>query len=146
MVNIIERVLRHVFFLLVVRPVTHILLGLNVRHPENLPKDGPAIVAANHNSHLDAMVLMSLFPLSMLPKVKPLAAADYFLKGRLMSWFSLKIIGIIPVERNRIPKTINGICGIADFFIQNIIVVNINGFSAGCRRVRKWRAHGEAIC
>ncbi len=60
---------------------------------------GPVILVANHNSHLDTMVLISLFPLRLLPKLRPVAAADYFLKNRFMAWFSMKVIGIIPVAR-----------------------------------------------
>ena len=44
---------------------------------------------------------MSLFPLRCLPKLRPVAAADYFLRNRFMSWFACHIIGIIPIARKR---------------------------------------------
>ena len=95
-----NRHLRFLFFLLIVRPVVLIVLGLNVRRRHLLPEAGPAIVVANHNSHLDAIVLMTLFGMKRLEIVHPVAAADYFLKNRWLAWFSTQIIGIHPLERN----------------------------------------------
>ena len=92
-------VLRAAFFLVVVRPVLTLVLGAQVRHRELLPKKGPAIIVANHNSHLDTLTIMTMFHLRDLPHLRPVAAADYFLRGRLRAWFALNIIGIIPIAR-----------------------------------------------
>ena len=94
------RALQFLFFVLV-RIVVLFVLGLNVRRRELLPEDGPAILVANHNSHLDTLVMMSLLPLSKLSSLRPVAAADYFLKTRAMAWFSLNILRIIPIDRSR---------------------------------------------
>ncbi len=95
-----DRVLKILFFAMIVRPIVFVVLGLNLRGKQNLPQHGPAVIAANHNSHLDTMVLMSLYPLMKLHKIRPVAAADYFLVNRFRSWFSLNCIGIIPLKRD----------------------------------------------
>jgi 1-acyl-sn-glycerol-3-phosphate acyltransferase len=94
-----HRLIRLLFWLLIARPLALVVLGLNVRQREHLPTTGPAIVAANHNSHLDTLVLVSLFPLTLLPKLRPVAAADYFLRNRFLAWFSKNVIGILPIAR-----------------------------------------------
>ena len=94
-----NRLLKILFFALVIKPLTLVILGLNIRGRKNLPEKGPHIIAANHNSHLDTMVLMGLFPLCQVYRLRPVAAADYFLKNKFLKWFSLQVIGIIPLER-----------------------------------------------
>jgi 1-acyl-sn-glycerol-3-phosphate acyltransferase len=91
--------LRRFGLLLIVRPIARLLFGLDVIGKEKLPKDGPAIVAANHNSHVDTIVLLCLFPSKLLVKLRPVAAADHFDKGGFGSWFSRNVIGIIPIKR-----------------------------------------------
>jgi 1-acyl-sn-glycerol-3-phosphate acyltransferase len=93
------KLLRFFFFLIVVRLLVLIVIGLRIVHKERLPTSGPAIIAANHNSHLDTFVLMTLFPIQLLDKVRPVAAEDYFCQNRFLSWFTLNIIGIIPLNR-----------------------------------------------
>jgi 1-acyl-sn-glycerol-3-phosphate acyltransferase len=93
-------ILRWLFFALVVRPLVIAVLGLKLRHRERLPRDGPAFVVANHNSHFDTLVLMTLFPLRLLPKLHPVAAEDFFGRNRALAWFTERIIGGILFDRS----------------------------------------------
>ncbi|MCX7098343.1 MAG: lysophospholipid acyltransferase family protein [Methylococcales bacterium] len=95
-----DRLIKIVFFALIIKPLALVVLGINLRGREKLPRTGPAIIAANHNSHLDALVLMGLFPLSQLHKVRPVAAADYFLSKRWLAWVSLHCLNIVPFDRS----------------------------------------------
>jgi len=72
-----SRFLRYLFFLGVIRPIILLVLGLNVRRRNLLPSQGPALIVANHNSHLDTMVLITLFPARVLRFVRPVAAMDF---------------------------------------------------------------------
>ncbi len=91
--------LRWLFFVLVVRPGRGVLLGLKTLHTDRLPSRGPALVVANHNSHLDAIALMALFPLKTLPWIRAAAAADYWSAGGFKAWFAEHIVGIVAVSR-----------------------------------------------
>ncbi|QAY64777.1 1-acyl-sn-glycerol-3-phosphate acyltransferase [Xylanimonas allomyrinae] len=65
---------------------------------ENVPADGPAILASNHLAVIDSFVL----PLVLDRKVQFLGKSDYFtgagLKGRLVAGF-MRGVGTIPVDR-----------------------------------------------
>jgi 1-acyl-sn-glycerol-3-phosphate acyltransferase len=65
---------------------------------ENVPKDGPFIVAPNHLSFLDSVIVQALMP----RPVAFFAKAEYFttkgIKGRVMKSF-FEAVGSIPVER-----------------------------------------------
>ncbi|MFN0163502.1 MAG: lysophospholipid acyltransferase family protein [Burkholderiales bacterium] len=92
---------RWLFVVLLAWPICLVMLGMNVRHRNRLPIRGPAIVTPNHNSHLDTLAMLTLFPLRRIPRVRPVAAADYFLKTGFLGWFSLNFVGIIPIVRRR---------------------------------------------
>src|SRR5262245_57914090 len=57
------------------------------------------MVVANHNSHLDASVLLTLFPISRVPRVHPVAAADYFGKSWFLRTLSMFLMNAITIER-----------------------------------------------
>ena len=65
---------------------------------ENIPEDGPAILASNHLSFSDSVFL----PLMVDRHITFLAKSDYFtgrgLKGRLTAWF-FSAVGQVPVDR-----------------------------------------------
>ena len=94
-----KRFLQILFFVGVIKPLILVILGLRISNKRGLPLAGPAILVANHNSHLDTMVLMTLFPLRLLAKVRPVAAADYFLSNPLLAWIGINLFNILPIHR-----------------------------------------------
>jgi 1-acyl-sn-glycerol-3-phosphate acyltransferase len=96
---VLARVLRFLFFGCIVRPVLLLLLGVHVRRRGLLPMQGPAVIVANHNSNLDALLIMSIYPLDKLAILRPAAAIDYFLTSPLRRFVAQEIVRILPVER-----------------------------------------------
>ena len=135
------RWLRILFSLLVIRPLVLIILGMNVRHRHRLPLEGPAVIVANHNSHLDTLVLMTLFPLRCLHKLRPVAAADYFLRNRFLAWFSLKIMNIIPLERKNLRKREQLFAGVYEALDQgDLIILYPEGTRGEPEQVQKYKS------
>ena len=54
--------LRLILLVLIAKPLARILTGADVEGRERLPVKGPAIVVANHNSHVDTFLLLTIFP------------------------------------------------------------------------------------
>jgi 1-acyl-sn-glycerol-3-phosphate acyltransferase len=64
--------------LLLLRPLLRLLFGVSVEGRNNLAGLEQFIVAANHNSHLDVLLLFSVLPVRLIPSTRPVAAGDYF--------------------------------------------------------------------
>jgi 1-acyl-sn-glycerol-3-phosphate acyltransferase len=111
------------FVLLIVRPFMTIVIGLNINGGQCLPLQGPAIVAVNHNSHLDALALLSLWPLSALHRVRPVAAADYFLSNAALAWFSLNVMRILPIDRERNDAQADPLVSMSDALSRGEILI-----------------------
>lgn len=75
-------------------PLLRLLYRPKVKALENIPREGPAILAANHQSFLDDLLLPLVVPGR---KVVFLAKAEYFDKWYLR-WF-FKGANVIPVRR-----------------------------------------------
>ena len=89
-------------FALAIKPFMALFIGLRVGGREHLAISEPFILIANHSSHLDTVSLLSLFPLSRLRRIRPVAAADYFERNRFVSFFTKTLFNILPIARKNI--------------------------------------------
>ena len=121
--NYFSKLLRYVFFSIFVKFLVLFIIGINIRYREKLPQKGPAIIVANHNSHLDTLVLINLLPLKLLHWIHPVAAADYFLKNKVIAWFAKSIIGIIPILRQGTNKKIDPLLPCYEALDNNQILI-----------------------
>jgi 1-acyl-sn-glycerol-3-phosphate acyltransferase len=78
----------------ILKPLFRAIYRIRVEGLENVPKDGPAIIAANHLSFLDSFFIPLVIKRR---KMTYLAKADYF-KSWKTSWF-FKSVGQISCER-----------------------------------------------
>ena len=92
--------MRRMIHRFVLRPVLRWLTGFEVRGAGRLPRRGPAIVVANHNSHIDTALLLAAFPSDVIDLVRPAAAADYWYRNRVAAWFSRRVVRAVPVDRS----------------------------------------------
>lgn len=104
-----KQLVRILFFLLIVKPLLGLIVGVNVYGKQALPKSRQFIMIANHNSHLDTAALLNLFPLSRLGRIHPVAAEDYFNANPWLSAFSGTCFNILPIPRTHITKSNNPI-------------------------------------
>jgi len=74
---------------------------LEIEGRENLPKDGPFILASNHSSHLDVVVLASALNWRMRGNVFPIAAGDTFFQTPAIAAASAVFINALPMWRKR---------------------------------------------
>jgi 1-acyl-sn-glycerol-3-phosphate acyltransferase len=63
---------------LVLRPLLRLFFGVSVEGRNHLSHLGHFILASNHNSHLDVLLLFSVLPVGRIRRTRPVAARDYF--------------------------------------------------------------------
>ena len=92
-------VLGTVLAALLLRPFCRWVVGVDVRGAGNLPERDPFLLVANHDSHLDTLILLSLFPLRRLGRIRPVAAADYWLSSSARRFVARTCLNVLPVVR-----------------------------------------------
>lgn len=78
---------RFLIHLLLIRPFLKLFFGVNVRGRDNFAGLDRYIIVANHNSHLDILLLFYGIPLGHVLKTCPVAAEEYFSRRRLLYRF-----------------------------------------------------------
>jgi 1-acyl-sn-glycerol-3-phosphate acyltransferase len=77
------------------------IVGVKFDDASFLLKEKQFIIVANHNSHLDTMTLLASLPSKILPKVKPVAAADYFGNTHFKAQISKYFINAVLISRSQ---------------------------------------------
>jgi 1-acyl-sn-glycerol-3-phosphate acyltransferase len=88
-----------------IRPAVHALASPTVDGRERLDAlEPPVIFAANHHSHLDTGLLLSLLPERFRRRTVVAAAADYFFDRRGKGTLHALAFGAVPVERTKVNR------------------------------------------
>ena len=64
-----------------------------------VPSDRQRIYFANHSSHLDTILVWAAMPPELRRRVRPVAAADYWGKGRLQRRIALGVLNAVLIDR-----------------------------------------------
>lgn len=90
---------------LVARPVIHLLAAPRVDGLDRVAHlDEPVIFAANHASHFDAPLLLSVIPERWRHHMFVAGAADYFFDSRFKAVSFAFLINAVPIERHRVSR------------------------------------------
>lgn len=82
--------------------LVRLLSGLQARWVGAGPLPRQRIYFANHSSNLDAAVLWSALPESLREKTRPVAAKDYWTKGKVRPWLANDIFRVLLIERKKV--------------------------------------------
>jgi 1-acyl-sn-glycerol-3-phosphate acyltransferase len=81
--------------------IARVLSGASVRWIDSQPDTCQRIYFANHTSHLDAIVLWSALPAAVRSLTRPVAAKDYWQRGRIRQHLA-KVFNAILIDRENI--------------------------------------------
>lgn len=99
------RLARAVIIDFVIRPAVRAVAAPEVDGRDRLDAvPAPAIFAANHHSHLDTGLLLSVLPERFRRRAVVAAAADYFFSNRAKGSLHALAFGAVPVERLRVNR------------------------------------------
>jgi 1-acyl-sn-glycerol-3-phosphate acyltransferase len=89
----------------ITRPVIRVVADPQVSGLDRIAHvDGPVVFAANHASHLDTPLLLSVIPDRWRHRTLVAAAADYFFDTRFKATIFSLWLGAIPIERRRVSR------------------------------------------
>lgn len=71
---------------------------------EHLPEAPPFVLCANHNSHMDALVLATLLPRRLRARTFPVAAGDTFFKTPAKAAFAAGLMNALPMWRRNVGR------------------------------------------
>lgn len=82
--------------------IARLLSGAHVRWIDCQPDTCQRVYFANHTSHLDAIVLWSSLPPPVRTLTRPVAAKDYWDKGRVRRYLANEVFNALLIDRREI--------------------------------------------
>lgn len=91
--------LLHIVWWTFIRGYLRLFHRLTVRGAENLPREAPFILVANHASHLDVLALATRCPVRLRDRLFPIAAGDTFFEKVPVAAFAAYALNALPLWR-----------------------------------------------
>jgi 1-acyl-sn-glycerol-3-phosphate acyltransferase len=82
-----------------VTSATRFLVGGHARWQGCAPSEHQRIYFANHSSHLDTVILWAALPAELRTRTHPVAARDYWAKGRIRRFVATRVLNAVLVDR-----------------------------------------------
>ncbi len=73
-----------ILHLLLIRPLVKFVFGMNITGKQHFQQLDQCIVIANHNSHLDILLLFTMLPWNLLSHMHAVADETYFARSRII--------------------------------------------------------------
>lgn len=94
------------------RPLIRLFFGINIVGRENLRSLDRYIIVANHNSHLDILLLFCLLPVRDIARTHPVADEAYFSASRIVFQLVQFLFAPVWITRGRLPDDGDPLSGI----------------------------------
>ena len=79
--------------------LVRLLVGAHPRWVGAAPNTAQSIYFTNHTSHLDTLALWVALPANVRAKTRPVAAKDYWGRGKIKRFIALKVLNAVLIER-----------------------------------------------
>ncbi len=79
-----------------------LISGASIRWIDCQPDTCQRVYFANHTSHLDALVVWAALPTEVRNLTRPVAAKDYWDKGRIRRYMATKVFNALLIDRKEI--------------------------------------------
>ena len=77
-----------------------LITGVRGEWRGSAPELRARVYFANHRSHADFVLVWTVLPARLRRVTRPVAAADYWLTGRLRAFFGQRVFGAVLIDRN----------------------------------------------
>ncbi|WP_211437077.1 lysophospholipid acyltransferase family protein [Campylobacter curvus] len=80
--------------------ITIFITGIRPQNLKNLTDFTPKIYYANHTSHGDFLLLFVSMPYALRKKIRPVAGADYWSRGKIRPFLAKNVFNMLLIGRN----------------------------------------------